>query len=261
MLSELLSNLVIKEVYSANTIYTRENTSKKRADRQCWSIGIKYEGQTEYYFNGKSIVADINHVTILPKGCTYTWKCTNSGHYSFVEFDSDATFPEPISIPIKNNEVILNRIKKIEFNYTKSEALRRMKSIRDIYSIILEISDSEAKAYLPSKKQQKIAPALEYISLHYTERITNDTLAEVSKISTVYFRKLFTEIMGVSPITYINIFRISKAKEMLKSDYGNLSNVALSLGYPDLYTFSRDFKKVTGVSPSNYAKIKNAPNE
>lgn len=261
MFSKLFSDLVIKEVYSAYTIYTRQNTSMKRLNRKCWSIGIKYEGQTEYYFNGKSVIADKNHIIILPKGCDYTWKCINSGHYSSIEFDSDLTYPEPISISIKSNEAILNTINKFELRYASDEIYRKIKNIKDVYSIIIEILDSEVKTYSASKKQQKIAPALEYISLHYTERITNDTLAEVSKISNVYFRKLFTEIIGVSPITYINLFRISKAKEMLKSDYGNLSNVALSLGYPDLYTFSRDFKKVTGVSPSNYAKIKNAPNE
>ena len=45
--------------------------------------------------------------------------------------------------------------------------------------------------------------------------ITNDELAAVAGMSTVYFRKLFTSIMGVSPITYVHQFRTEKAKEML----------------------------------------------
>ena len=43
-----------------------------------------------------------------------------------------------------------------------------------------------------------------------------------------------------------------KAKQMLRSDYGSLSHVALSLGYANLYDFSRDFKKHTGIAPSKY---------
>ena len=99
---------------------------------------------------------------------------------------------------------------------------------------------------------QKIAPAIEYISQHYNEKITNDVLAAVVGMSTVYFRKLFASAMGVSPITYANNLRIEKAKEMLKSDYGSLSDIAISLGYPSLYDFSRAFKKHTGISPSKY---------
>ena len=71
-------------------------------------------------------------------------------------------------------------------------------------------------------------------------------------MSTVYYRKLFTEVMGVPPITYARQLRIEKAKEMLKSDYITLTDIATSLGYSSLYDFSRDFKKHTGVAPSKY---------
>jgi YesN/AraC family two-component response regulator len=41
---------------------------------------------------------------------------------------------------------------------------------------------------------------------------------------------------------------------MLKSDYGNITNVAESLGYLNIYDFSRTFKKHTGISPTKYEK-------
>ena len=56
-------------------------------------------------------------------------------------------------------------------------------------------------------------------------------------------------------LKYLTAFREKgdqKAKEMLKSDYSSLSDVAYSLGYISLYDFSRDFKKHVGVSPSKY---------
>ena len=46
--------------------------------------------------------------------------------------------------------------------------------------------------------------------------------------------------------------RIKKAKEMLETDYGNIGDIALSLGYKSIYDFSRAFKKRTSLSPSRY---------
>ena len=43
---------------------------------------------------------------------------------------------------------------------------------------------------------------------------------------------------------------------MLESDYKRLAEIAVSLGYPDVYTFSKAFKKYTGLSPSQYMKTK-----
>ena len=143
--------------------------------------------------------------------------------------------------------------KDLEHKRTLKQPMIEIESIKNTYSILLSLAQTQSEPYLPTEKQQKISAAVEYISTHYTETITNDSLAELTGLSTVYFRKIFTNIMGVSPIVYARQLRIEKAKEMLKSDYANLSDVANSLGYPNLYDFSRDFKKHTGVSPSQYS--------
>ena len=127
-----------------------------------------------------------------------------------------------------------------------------MEAIRDLYDILLKICPITTTQYIPSDKTKKIAPAMEYIAKNYNKNIKNDELAMVSGLSTVYFRKLFTQIYGTSPITYIQNLRIKKAKEMLKSDYGNITDIALSLGFANVYEFSRAFKKVTGIPPSKY---------
>ncbi|MBQ8408750.1 MAG: helix-turn-helix transcriptional regulator [Clostridia bacterium] len=256
MSMEILSNLVITKVHSVSTLYTPENTKLKRNGRTCWAVVVKYEGETVYTSGGKRFLSDIGHMVILPKGCSYDWECTRSGHYSIIEFESESTFYEPISFSVKNGEKILKMFKDLEYKRNLKKSMVELESIRDTYSILLALTQAVSECYLPTDKQQKIAPAIDYISQHYNENITNDTLATVAGMSTVYFRKLFTSVIGVSPITYARRLRIEKAKEMLKSDYGTLSDVALSLGYSSLYDFSRDFKKHTGIAPSKYEILK-----
>ena len=83
---DLLSNLVITKVNSAFSMYTPKDTKIKRKDRPCWAVVIKYEGETVYTAVGKQFVSDINHIILLPKGCSYDWECKKAGHYSTVEF-------------------------------------------------------------------------------------------------------------------------------------------------------------------------------
>ena len=252
MHTTLLSNLVITKVFTASTFYSPQNKKGRRNNRSQWALVIKYEGETTYLSEGKRYLSDLNHVVILPKGCSYEWHCTKTGHFTTIEFESELTAKEPLTFFVKNGEHILKMFKALEHSRNLKKPLMELESIREVYTILLALAKSEQEQYLPTEKQKKILPALEYISTHYHERITNDDLAALTGLSTVYFRKLFTGVMGVSPIVYVQRVRIEKAKEMLQSDYGTLSDVAQSLGYLNLYDFSRDFKKHTGVSPSRY---------
>ncbi len=162
------------------------------------------------------------------------------------------TFSEPFGFSVKNGEKILKMIKALEYRRNLKKPMTEMESIRDTYSIILALTESANGKYSPSDKQQKLAPAIEYISQNYNTKMSNGELAALTGLSTVYFRKLFTQIMGVSPVAFVHELRIAKAKEMLRSDYGTLADIAQSLGYSNLFDFSRDFKKHTGSAPSGF---------
>ena len=252
MNADLLSDLVITNVASVSTLYNSKNNGARRIDRPCWAMIIKYEGETVYTSCETKFISDFSHIVILPRGCSYEWRCTESGHFCALEFESEATYHRPIVFAVKNGEKILKMLKDLEHKCNIKNPLSRIESIRDVYSILLALIHASEGQYSPTEKQKKIAPALEYISKHYNEKITNEALAAVSGLSVVYFRKLFAAGMGVSPIAYARKLRIEKAKEMLKSDYGSISDVAESLGYLTIYDFSRDFKKHTGVSPSKF---------
>ena len=249
---DVLSNLVITKVHSVSSLYNPQGIKIKRTYRARWAVVIKYEGETVYSSNEKRIVSDINHIVILPKGSTYDWECTKSGHLLIIEFESEQTYGEPISFHVKHGENILKLFRELEYKRNLRGFMFEAESIRDTYSIVLALIQSGSEKYVPDSKRKKLQPAMKYISQNLGENINNDTLAEICGMSTVYFRKLFTEVMGVSPITYTKQLRTEKAKEMLKSDYGTLTDIAHSLGYSSLYDFSRDFKKHTGLAPSKY---------
>ena len=249
-----LTDLVITRVNSVSTVYSPSGKKSKRDNRPCWGIAFKYEGETVYRANGKEFLSDGEHLVILPKGCSYEWHCTKAGSCCMIEFESDLIREEPLSFSIQNSDKLLKKFKELEYKRTLKSKVLHFESLRDLYSILISLLETETEHYLPTEKKQKIDDSLEFISQNFHKKITNEELAQVAGLSTVYFRKLFTYAVGTSPITYVQNLRIEKAKEILKSDYGSLSDVALSLGYSSLYDFSRAFKKHTGVSPSAYSK-------
>ncbi len=252
MYTDILSDLIITEFVSINTMYSDSGAGTKRINRPRWGIVVKFEGETEYTSGGKKYISNANNIAILPQGVSYEWQCKKQGHLYIVEFESDLKCDSIMTFPCTNSDKLLKALKELE--YKRITKNNKLECIRDTYDIILMLMKMSQKSYVPASKKEKIKPVLDYIAKNYYTSLKNDELAALTSFSTVYFRKLFTEVTGMSPVTYIHYLRINKAKEMLKSDYSSISDIALSLGYANIYDFSRTFKKYTGVSPMKYLK-------
>ncbi|RUO58631.1 helix-turn-helix transcriptional regulator [Pseudidiomarina insulisalsae] len=77
-------------------------------------------------------------------------------------------------------------------------------------------------------------------------------LAEVAGLSRFHFAKKFKAVTGTSPMRYFNQLKIRLACEQLDTSTDTVRTIAQNLGFDDPYYFSRLFKKVMGVAPSDY---------
>ncbi len=99
-----------------------------------------------------------------------------------------------------------------------------------------------------------VQKALGLIHAEYMEDITVSTIAKRMNLDRSYFSTLFKDRLGVPPGQYLMQYRLEKAAELL-TVYGEKASVAcVSVGYPDLYHFSKMFKAYYGVSPRGYQK-------
>ncbi|WP_375541021.1 helix-turn-helix domain-containing protein [Paenibacillus tyrfis] len=72
-----------------------------------------------------------------------------------------------------------------------------------------------------------------------------------------YVSNHFKEMFGKSPILLHREIKIEKAKSLLKIQEMNITEISTSLGFNDIQTFTRLFKKYTGISPSQYKGLFN----
>ena len=101
---------------------------------------------------------------------------------------------------------------------------------------------------------KRINNAANFILEHLDENIDVTKTAREFEFSATHFRKLFREILGISPQAFHQHHRIRRSCELLSYTNLNISEIAHSLGFSNVHNFSRTFKKVHFISPTEYRK-------
>ena len=87
---------------------------------------------------------------------------------------------------------------------------------------------------------------------HLNERVSLGQLADLTGLSAAHFATRYRELTGVSPIQHFLHLKVEQACQMLDTTEFSFTQISSQLGYDDNYYFSRLFKKVMGLSPTDY---------
>ncbi|MDN8587991.1 AraC family transcriptional regulator [Paenibacillus sp. 11B] len=105
-----------------------------------------------------------------------------------------------------------------------------------------------------SKEKDMVEEIIQYIHEHFNESISLESLAEQWNYSIQYLSKQFKLRTGRSPIEYVIQARMAKAKELMIRTDATAQEIASSVGYSDVFYFTRLFKKQVGMTPGQYKK-------
>lgn len=101
---------------------------------------------------------------------------------------------------------------------------------------------------------EEIDKAAAYFNEHFSEAINIETYAEELHVSISWFIRNFKQYTGFTPMQYILSKRIYNAEALLHNTQYNITEIAQIVGYDNPLYFSRIFKKIKGISPSEYRK-------
>ncbi len=115
---------------------------------------------------------------------------------------------------------------------------------------------TEAAQKIAGKTNQRagglVEQAVDYIHQHYQEDLALDDVSRAVNISSYYFSKVFKEKIGVTFVEYLTNLRMEQAKKLLENPDNSVRDVCFAVGYQDPNYFSRTFKRMTGVTPTEY---------
>ena len=97
-----------------------------------------------------------------------------------------------------------------------------------------------------------VRTVIKYIQLKYSEQIHMDDIAGICGLNRSYLSKLFHDATGNTIKGYLLSYRMNTAQRMLKKTDYTVQYVGTAVGYTDIYTFSKAFKKYTGLTPTDY---------
>jgi AraC-like DNA-binding protein len=115
----------------------------------------------------------------------------------------------------------------------------------------------EGEAGLSPDTRAGIDRTIQVMKECYAEELSRETLSMIAGMSLWHYAHQFKQLVGKSPIDYLNGIRINKAKEQLLQSGLRVKEIAWQVGFEDEIYFSRKFKKTAGVAPTGYAKWTN----
>ena len=103
-----------------------------------------------------------------------------------------------------------------------------------------------------TEKPQNLLQVIAFIEENLWSSMELEGLAKKAHLSKFHFCRVFKRHIGMNPMKYVTALRIERAKELLTKNDKTVSIVANEVGFKDLSNFIRQFKKITGVTPTMY---------
>ncbi len=221
------------------------------AVRTYWLLHYVVSGRGKYRVEGHEYAVYPGEAFLIKPGeiTQYEADREDPWYYIWVGFTSELPCLEELPYVIRKEG-----LKQI---FAAVDRLRNGGILKDIQAIaaIWEVISCLCGDMAQEDDTGYAARAVNMIKKQYMKDISVQSMADALGLDRSYFSNLFKKETGKSPGRYLMEYRMERALELLRRERYSVSVVAASVGYGDLFSFSRCFKKCYGVPPSRYGEI------
>lgn len=198
--------------------------------------------------DGRVHISDENHPLYLPRGACYLNECPEGAVSLMFTFQDNQTETAITALaPIPSTEVY-RVYDKFERAQAEHSAAARFTALSLLYTLLAQTAPG-TEAVHPLFRR-----AVSLLTEKLGDReLTVGGIAEKLFVSEVYLRKIFRLSAGVSPGAYLTELRMERAGMYLRENR-SVTETAEAVGYADIYSFSRSFRRHFGVPPTAFAR-------
>lgn len=267
-------NEYILYIVKSGDLYIKENAKEyhlTKGDLLLLEPNIEHYGFKEavchyYYFHFKH--PEINRVTDksydeISKELIAKRKASLNSEYLNYNSDTSSEFYLPKYYHYENeNELISLLVNADSDFYQRYEGYKKIVSIK-LLEMLIKISRDYTSTKIEnsqphfSKAFTKCRNIQQYLNSNYQSKITSADIEETFESNYDYLNRVFQKMTGFTILNYLNILRVNHAKDLFDTTHIKISEVGYLVGIDDPYYFSKLFKKLTGLTPSQYIKNKN----
>ena len=225
-------------------------------------------GKTHFFFSGKEQIVSAGHMVLIQP-----WQQQHYDYYGeekpevyWVHFTgSDVKnilhkYEIPMDDPVFYSGVcsaysyIFNEmINELQTCRTGFDELLSM-YLRQIF-LLVQRTRQKQRPSVSTYIQEEMEYARCYFNEHYSEPISIQDYAESRNMSVCYFERNFKQIVNRTPMQYLLTIRVNNAASLLENTDYSMAEISAIVGYEDPLYFSRLFRKLKGMSPSDYRKL------
>ncbi|WP_127587805.1 AraC family transcriptional regulator [Paenibacillus koleovorans] len=273
-LSQLRNVIANVQVSLSLAAYTKVSTRWRDIDFVSDFSRLYYimEGEGGLVIDGTAYFPQPGQLFVLPSGLKLSYFTTSDNtfgkywcHFNAKLGDRDLfrLLGMPAFVDVDDAERLTTLFQELIEQYKSDSVtagIRQKAVLLELVAYFLERAQTAIGTEKRSAGQQhqrihQLQDVLQYIENHLHQAISVNELAELAHFHPNYFIRHFHELLGMSPIQYINHRKMEKAKQLLLASADiPVSEAARAVGL-ELYYFSRLFKKLAGLSPTQYREL------
>ena len=253
----------------------------------CLEIGICHSDSGCLEFYGEPAPFKEGDITVIPRNVPHTTYSSPglASHWSYIYLDPRELFRHLLPADWKNYDLLSYGLPNYKYIFAKEEhpflyqmadyALKELTLqspgyqissrglLLSLYIALYRIQnpaegtsapEDKAMGTLSSTTPIVLSPALDYVENNYMQQFSVDFLADLCHLSPTHFRRLFHNIMGTSPLDFINNTRIQKSCILLYSTEESILNISGMVGFQSVSSYNRCFVRTMQTTPRDYRK-------